>query len=206
MEAHDILEYPGIPDFQGGPLAHFFCYWAEAEERERRDMAGLEAIERMIAPTLESMGFAVVRLMFSGSMRKTLQVLAERADGRPITVEDCAAISRVVSAVLDVEDPIAGAYVLEVSSPGIDRPLIRKDDYRRFAGHEVKVEIDQPVDGQRRFKGRLEGIEGDTVRLSIEGRAVDLPFASIQKAKLVLTDALLKAAARNVNEQKAERA
>lgn len=169
-------------------------------------MASLEAIERMIAPTLESMGFAIVRLSFSGSMRKTLQLLAERADARPISVDDCAQISRVVSAVLDVEDPIAGSYVLEVSSPGIDRPLVRKDDYRRFAGHEAKVELDQPHDGQKRFKGRLEGIEGDMVRLNIEGRTVELPFAAILKAKLILTDALLKAAAGNPSEHKAERA
>lgn len=169
-------------------------------------MASVETIERMIAPTLESMGYAVVRLSFAGSTRKTLQLLVERADARPISVENCAEISRVVSAVLDVEDPIAGAYVLEVSSPGIDRPLVRHDDYRRFAGHDAKVELDHPQDGQKRFKGRLEGIEGDMVRLMIEGRTVELPFAAIRSAKLILTDALLKAAVGNPNEHKAERA
>jgi len=151
-------------------------------------------IERLIAPTVEAMGFAVVRVQLTGQQRVRLQVMAERADGRPMQVDDCADISRAISALLDAEDPIAGAYTLEVSSPGIDRPLVRLEDFRRFAGFEARLEADRPIDGRRRFRGRLLGVDGTDVRIETEDGAVALPFADVRRAKLVMTDELLMAA------------
>jgi ribosome maturation factor RimP len=132
-------------------------------------------------------------VQLTGGKRRTLQVMAERRDGRPMTVDDCAEISRNVSAILDVEDPISGAYTLEVSSPGIDRPLLRPRDYERFSGHQAKIELLEPVDGRRRFRGRILGRDGDTVRLEVDDDIVELPIARIARAKLVLTDELLAA-------------
>jgi ribosome maturation factor RimP len=117
--------------------------------------------------------------------------MAERTDDRAMRVEDCTEISRTVSALLDVADPIAGAYLLEVSSPGIDRPLVRREDFARFAGFEAKVELSAPVDGRKRFRGRLLGVEGDDVRLLVDALPVALPITTVTRAKLVLTDELL---------------
>ncbi len=153
-----------------------------------------ERIAAMIEPSLTAMGYELVRIQLSGGRRQTLQVMAERADREPMVVDDCAEISRAVSALLDVEDPIPGAYSLEVSSPGIDRPLIKPADYERFAGFVAKVELTAPVDGRRRFQGRLLGCDGTTVRLEQDGQEVALAHDDIAKAKLVLTDELLKAA------------
>jgi len=122
-----------------------------------------------------------------------MQIMAERKDEAPMTVDDCADISRAVSAVLDVEDPIDEAYELEVSSPGIDRPLTRARDYDRYAGFEARVELKIAQEGQRRFKGKLLGLQDDKVMLQVEGDTVALPLATIQKAKLVLTDDLIAA-------------
>jgi ribosome maturation factor RimP len=148
-------------------------------------------IEAMIAPSLEAMGFRVVRVAVTGGRRATLQIMAERTDDRAMRVEDCTEISRTVSALLDVADPIAGAYLLEVSSPGIDRPLVRREDFARFAGFEAKVELSAPVDGRKRFRGRLLGVEGDDVRLLVDALPVALPITTVTRAKLVLTDELL---------------
>ena len=149
------------------------------------------AIARVIEPSLEAMGYRLVRVVVTSGRRATLQVMAERRDAAPMTVEDCADISRQVSALLDVADPIAGAYLLEVSSPGIDRPLVRPEDYDRFAGFEAKIELVAPQDGRKRFKGRLLGRAGEAVRLAGEAGEVHLPLAAIARAKLVLTDELL---------------
>ena len=140
------------------------------------------------------MGFELVLVRVMGNVRKTVQVFAEPADhARPMTVEDCAEISHAVSAVLDVADPIEGAYTLEVSSPGLDRPLVRPADYARFAGEEAKIETAVPIgDGRRRFTGTLRGLEGEDVLLESGGETVRIPFAAIRKGKLVLTEALLK--------------
>ena len=151
-------------------------------------------IEELITPTVEGMGFSVVRVQVSGQQRVRLQVMAERHDGKAMLVDDCAVLSRAVSAVLDVEDPIPGAFTLEVSSPGIDRPLVRLDDFERFAGFEARVETARLIDGRRRFKGRLLGVADQMVRLRVEGVAVELPFLDIRRAKLILTDELLAAA------------
>ena len=148
-------------------------------------------IEAMIAPSLEAMGYRVVRVAVTGGRRPTLQIMAERADDHAMRVEDCTEVSRMVSALLDVADPIAGAYLLEVSSPGIDRPLVRPEDFARFAGFEAKVELNAPVDGRKRFRGRLLGVEGDQLRLLVDASPVALPIAAVTRAKLVLTDELL---------------
>ncbi|MBO6837303.1 MAG: ribosome maturation factor RimP [Alphaproteobacteria bacterium] len=150
-------------------------------------------IADMISPALEDMGFGVVRIRLSGSQRVTLQIMADRLDETPITVEDCADISRAVSAILDVEDPIDRAYALEVSSPGIDRPLTRPRDFERFAGFEVKIELDQIMDGRRRFRGILGGIDGNAVSIETDTAEFQIPFEAIRDAKLVLTDALIEA-------------
>ena len=137
------------------------------------------------------MGYRLVRVLLMGNRRATLQIMAERRDNEPMTVDDCADISRSISALLDVADPIADAYTLEVSSPGLDRPLVRAEDYDRFAGFEAKVELSEPLDGRRRFQGRLLGRGGDSVRLVTATGEVALPLALVARAKLVITDDLL---------------
>ena len=160
-------------------------------------MLVLEQVERLIEPSLQDMGYTLVRVRFRGGQRATLQIMAEKADDTAMEVADCADISRVVSALLDVEDPIKGSYQLEVSSPGIDRPLVRAEDFERYAGFEAKVETTTPIDGRRRFRGQLLGMAGNCVRLKPKGGEADrvavLPFDDIADAKLVLTDALIKA-------------
>ena len=143
---------------------------------------------------MTDMGYELVRVMSTGGRRPTLQIMAERIDRAGMTVDDCAEISRAVSVLLDVDDPIAGAYQLEVSSPGIDRPLMKPADFERFAGFEARVETDRLIDGQRRFRGRLLGLENDHVRLTQPEGAKDIPLGAIRKAKLVLTDDLIAAA------------
>lgn len=157
-----------------------------------------DAVGSLIEPTLEAMGYALVRVtLVGGASRPTLQVMAERTDGAAMSVDDCADISEAVSAILDVEDPISGAYILEVSSPGIDRPLVKKADYERFAGFEAKLETAQPIGGRKRFRGRLLGTGGETVRVRLDsGEELDLPLGGIAKAKLVLTDELIEAGTR----------
>lgn len=155
-------------------------------------------IERLIAPSVEAAGYDIVRVQFMGDNSETLQVMAERKDRRSVTVDDCANISRLVSAILDVEDPIARAYVLEVSSPGIDRPLVRMEDYTRFAGFEAKVETARPIDGRRRFRGRLKGVSDGSILMALDGAEAEIPFAEIRRGALVLTDDLIAA---SINEQ-----
>ena len=153
-------------------------------------------VERMLSPSIEDMGYALVRVrMMGGKGRPTLQVMAERQDAGEMTVDDCASLSRAISALLDVEEPIPGAYTLEVSSPGIDRPLVRPADFERFAGYEAKLETARPIAGRRRFRGKLLGLAGDRVRLALGGDAADvaeIALAELAEAKLVLTDALIR--------------
>src|SRR3954451_13687797 len=154
-------------------------------------------IARIIEPSLDAMGYRLVRLMQTGGLRRpTLQLMAERRDDEPMTVADCAEISRAVSALLDVADPIAEAYMLEVSSPGIDRPLVRPEDYDRFAGLEARIDLSRPIDGRKRFRGRVLGRDADHVRLAAESGEVRLPLGEIARAKLVLNDELLALAQR----------
>ncbi len=158
-------------------------------------MDPIRRIEQIVEPALADMGYELVRVRLTGAARPVLQIMAERSDGVGITVDDCADISHAVSALLDVEDPIKGAYTLEVSSPGIDRPLTRAEDFERFAGFEVKLELHHATDGRRRFRGRLEGLRDGLVRVATSDGEVAVPLADIQHAKLVLTDDLLAAAA-----------
>ena len=154
-----------------------------------------EKLVEMIGPTVVGMGYEVVRLRLMGSGGRdtplTLQVMAERPDGT-MEVDDCAALSTAMSAVLDVEDPIDREYELEVSSPGIDRPLTRSQDFAEYAGHRAKIEMTMGVDGRRNFRGDLTGLEGDAVVLTLDDLGpVKLPIYDISDAKLVITDALI---------------
>jgi len=170
--------------------------------------AGLPArIAAIVEPALEDRGFRLVRVAISGREGKTVQVMAERPDGT-MTIEDCEAISREVSALLDVHDPVAGAYRLEVSSPGIDRPLVRPSDFEDWAGHEAKIELKEPIEGRKRFRGRLEGFEGGEVRIEVDlgegGRQViGLPVGLIAEAKLLLTEDLIREALRRAKKSNA---
>ena len=157
-------------------------------------MDRIQQVTELIEPTLRDMGFELVRVLMSGGQRPTLQIMVERGDHAPTTLDDCAEASRAVSAVLDVADPLPGAYRLEVTSPGIDRPLVRRADYERFAGFEARLETELPIDGRRRFRGRLLGMAGDRVRLALPEGEQSIPLDAIKKAKLVLTDDLLAAA------------
>jgi ribosome maturation factor RimP len=160
------------------------------------DLDKAAEIERIVAPALEAMGYAPVRVRLSGGQRPVLQVMVERKDAAGITLDDCAEVSRALSALLDVEDPLPGSYSLEVSSPGIDRPLVKPQDFERFAGREAALEMRAPIAGRRRFRGRLLGLAGDRVRIALEEGETSLPLDQIHKAKLVLTDALIAEAAR----------
>jgi ribosome maturation factor RimP len=153
-------------------------------------------VERLIAPAIAAMGYDIVRVLLSGKRRPRLQIMAERHDGAGMTVDDCIALSRAIEAILDVEDPIAQGYELEVSSPGIDRPLTRSADFDRFAGFEAKVETTLVLEGRRRWVGRLLGLDGETLRIETKNGEVALPCAAIAKAKLLLTDDLIAAAER----------
>ena len=153
----------------------------------------LDKVKALIDPVAQDLGYEIVRVRVVGGTRQTLQIMAERADGG-MGVGDCAKLSREISAIMDVEDPVSGEYVLEVSSPGIDRPLTRLKDFERFKGHEAKVELVADDDGQRRFKGVLLGTDGEMVKLQTEEGDMAFPFVSIYRAKLVLTDELIAAA------------
>ena len=156
-------------------------------------MVDTNEIAQMIEPSLAAMGYRLVRVVVTSARRATLQVMAERIDDAPMTVDDCALISRSVSALLDVADPIAGAYLLEISSPGIDRPLVRPEDYDRFSGFEARIELTEPFAGRKRFRGRLLGTADGEVRLATEAGEARLPLASVSRARLVLTDDLIAA-------------
>jgi ribosome maturation factor RimP len=149
-----------------------------------------QRLAAIVEPTIRGMGFELVRLRLMGGKRPTLQIMAERPDGT-MEVDDCAELSRQLSVVLDVEDPIEREYTLEVSSPGIDRPLTRLSDFDRWEGYEAKIETAEPVDGRRRFKGVLAGTEGDDVLIDLDEGTIGLKFEWLADAKLVLTDELI---------------
>ena len=154
-------------------------------------------IQDLIEPSVDELGFDVVRVQMSGKDTVSMQIMVERKDGQGMTVDDCASVSRAISTLLEVDDPIKGAYTLEVSSPGIDRPLVRIRDFERFLGFQAKIEINQPLDGRRRFKGELLGVKDDVVRILVDGVEVNLPHPDIHKAKLLMTDDLIAAAEEN---------
>jgi ribosome maturation factor RimP len=158
------------------------------------DVAGLH---RLIEPEVNRLGFDLVRVqMIGGSSDPTLQVMAERRDTRQLDIADCEKISRRLSDVLDLADPIAGSYRLEVSSPGIDRPLTRLEDYKDWAGHEARVILAEPHEGRKNFTGTLRGTEGGQILIfAKDGQTHALPFSEISSAKLLLTDKLISATA-----------
>ena len=177
-----------------GPAGPFFYAWMAMS-----DLIAKASIDRRMAdivtPVIEDMGFELVRIRLMGGNTKTLQIMAERPDGG-IEVDECAAISTAVSATLDVEDPLEDAYTLEVSSPGIDRPLTRLKDFDTWDGYEAKLETAESIDGRRRFKGTLQGTEENEVLIEIEvdGKptTIGLEFDWLSDAKLVLTDELIR--------------
>ena len=171
---------------------------------------GLPARVAAIAePVIESLGYRLVRVRVSSSEGCTVQIMAERPDGSMV-VEDCETVSRTLSPMLDAADPVDRAYRLEISSPGIDRPLVRKSDFERHKGHLVKIEMEIPVNGRKRFRGHLAGTEGETARLrrddAAEGEEAEvlLPIEQMSEAKLVLTDELVTQALRREKAAKRE--
>ena len=184
---------------------------ADASHEERIvTETGLDArVAHIVEAPINELGFRLVRVHISGRDGCTVQIMAERPDGT-MTVEDCEAISRAIAPILDVEDPIDRAYRLEVSSPGIDRPLVRKSDFERWAGHVAKIELSRPLAGRKRFRGMVLGVNGDAARLKLdeapagEAGEVLLPLADLAEAKLMLTDELIAATLRDT--KKRERA
>jgi ribosome maturation factor RimP len=171
---------------------------------------GLPArVAAIVEPVIEQLGYRLVRVRVSGSEGCTVQIMAERPDGS-MTVEDCESVSRALSPVLDVADPIDRTYRLEISSPGIDRPLVRRSDFDRYAGHLVKIEMEIPVDGRKRFRGILSGTEGDAARIhrddAAQGEEADvlLSIEEMSEARLVLTDELVSQALRREKAAKRE--
>ena len=160
-------------------------------------MADIAALTALIEPEADALGLKVVRVgMFGGASDPTLQVMAERPDTRQLTLDDCATLSRRLSELFDELDPIEEAYRLEVSSPGIDRPLTRIADYADWAGHEARLKLVEAIEGRKMFDAQLDGVEGDdTVVVIAKHGAMRIPFDGIASAKLVLTDKLIKATA-----------
>jgi len=179
------------PRKSNGPRARFFV----SERPMSNSLIAKAAIDRRLAeiitPVIEDLGFELVRVRLISGYEIVLQVMADRPDGG-IEVDECGQISTAISALLDVEDPVLDAYTLEVSSPGIDRPLTRLKDFDMFEGYEVKIETTELIDGQRRFKGMLAGIENDDVLININQGTIGLKFEWLSDAKLVLTDDLIK--------------
>ncbi len=141
-----------------------------------------------IEPSINDMGYDIVRVSVQGNELKTLQIMAERQDHQDMTVNDCSKISQTASALLDITDPFPGKWVLEVSSPGIDRPLVKLSDYDRFKGQNAKIELAKDLNGRRRFKGILKGTDGENILLDFEGQILTLDFHNIDKAKLTLPE------------------
>ena len=148
----------------------------------------IETITKTIEPALTDMGYELVRVAINGAEMKTVQIMAERVDRNDMTVDDCEKISHTASALLDVADPFKGRWVLEVSSPGIDRPLVKLADYDRFSGEEAKVELINDIEGRKRFKGILKGTNGSKITMDFEGSEISFDFADVAKAKLTFKD------------------
>lgn len=165
-------------------------------DRLIRETGVAARVANIVEPVLEDLGFRLVRVKVTSQNGCTVQIMAERPDGT-MNVEDCEACSKAISPVLDVEDPIKRAYYLEMSSPGIDRPLVRLEDFTRWAGHVAKIEMETLIHGRKKFRGTLIGLDGDQARLERddvkgdEDRIVSLPVADMAEARLVLTDALI---------------
>jgi ribosome maturation factor RimP len=174
----------------GGRKARRFLFGSNVRAKTTEDRKIIELLD----PVAEALGLNIVRLRVTGGQRRRLQIMAERPSDHEIAIEECTKLSRAVSEVLDAADPIPGEYMLEVSSPGIDRPLTRFEDFTTFEGLEARVELDRLVENRKRFKGTLAGVDGDNVAIDLEDEdeTALVPFAWISDAKLVLTDALMK--------------
>lgn len=161
-------------------------------------MADIAVLTSLIEPHVKDMGLSLVRVaMFGGASDPTVQVMAERPETRQLTIEDCAELSRRISETLDAADPIEDAYRLEVSSPGIDRPLTRPQDYADWSGFDARLKLGVPIEGRKQVDGRIEGIDAGTIRITTPKtrETLAIPFTAIASAKLLLTDALMKATA-----------
>lgn len=159
-------------------------------------MSEMKELENLLTPTIDAMGFEVVRIMTIGLKNPTLQIMIERKDREPMVVDDCAMVSRAISEILDEKDPIDGEYSLEVSSPGLDRPLTKLENFERFAGYETKIETKTEVEGRKRFKGRIINVDdSEIIHFEMDGKEYLIPYHLIAKAKLVLNDELLAEAA-----------
>jgi ribosome maturation factor RimP len=150
-----------------------------------------ERVIALIEPTAQGLGYRIVRVRVSGNRRKRWQIMAERVSDGEMGIDDCSRLSRALSPVFDLEDPIQGEYDLEISSPGIDRPLMRIEDFERFQGHQAKLELAAMSDNQRRFKGVISAVEGDVIVLETEQGEARLKFGQLSDARLVLTDKLI---------------
>ena len=151
-----------------------------------------EKLIGLLEPAANELGYTLVRVRLSGLKRKRLQLMAERVSDGGMGIDDCTRLSRSLSPVLEAHDPVKGEYDLEVSSPGIDRPLVRLEDFARFAGHEAKVELSLAVEGQRKFRGDIVGVDGNDIRLKHEHGEARFPFAHVANARLMLTDRLIE--------------
>ena len=199
----------GTAEGRGGAADGQSC---DPSVRFVRETGQAAVIAALVEPVLESLGFRLIRIAVSGRDGATLQIMAERPDGT-MSVDDCAIISRNLSPVLDAHDPLQGSYRLEISSAGIDRPLVRPQDFENWAGFEARLELRELVDGRRRFRGRLDGFEAGEVRIEIEikdasgemvPQVVGVPVALIDQAKLVMTDDLVRAALKRQSPREAE--
>ena len=173
--------HPALPEKFGG------------RQKEHGILHLEQRIEEIIEPAVQDLGFEIVRVHLSGNHNPRLQIMAEPIVGDIMTVDHCATISRVVSAILDVDDPIEGAYSLEVSSPGLDRPLVKHRDFERFAGFDVRIETFEAVDGRKRFRGRLGSVEGEIITVEVDGTDMSIPFPLVRRAKLLVSDEMLAA-------------
>ena len=170
----------------------------EIDDRFYQETGLAAKLASLLAPVLTDLGFRLVRVKLSGNAGKTLQIMAERLDGS-MSIDDCEALSRHLSPFLDVHDILSDSYRLEISSPGIDRPLVRISDFENWSGHQVKIELKEPIDGQRRFKGRLEGFEDGEVRLEVDlgplgVKMLGISVHLIAEARLVMTEELVREA------------
>jgi ribosome maturation factor RimP len=190
-------------------LQTYAAYAASSEPRLIVEPGLPARVATIVEPVIEQLGYRLVRVRVSSAEGCTVQVMAERPDGT-MSVEDCEAVSRALSPVLDVADPIERAYRLEISSPGIDRPLVRKSDFERYTGHLAKIETSMPIQGRKRFRGVLAGTEGETARIrrddAAEGEETEImiPIEEMSEAKLVLTDELVTEALRREKSAKRE--
>jgi ribosome maturation factor RimP len=154
-------------------------------------------IKGLVAPVINGLGYELVRIQISDEGTKTVQIMVERLDGVNLSVDDCSLLSNEVSVILDVNDPINDNYLLEVSSPGIDRPLVKFKDYETYAGFHARINTNAVFEGRKDFKGKLTGIEGNNIKIIVKEKTYLLPFDKIEKAKLLLTQELLDSATKN---------